>query len=91
MDEFHSLLIIKMFCEFWFALVNLNLFDLNGVLEAYSFIYLNHSYWFSPVYLAFFFINLLGVSLCQLEMQEVFPQPVEAFEAYLDSHVQEAT
>jgi hypothetical protein len=33
----------------------------------------------------------LGFPLCQFEMQEVFPQPPEAVEAHMDSHVQETT
>lgn len=32
-----------------------------------------------------------GLPLCQFKMQEVLPQPSETLEAYLDSHVQEAT
>lgn len=32
-----------------------------------------------------------GFPVCQLKMQEVLPQPLEAFEAYLDSYVQKAT
>lgn len=33
---------------------------------------------------------LSGLPVCQLKMQKVLPQQVEAIKAYLDSHVQEA-
>lgn len=32
-----------------------------------------------------------GFPVCQLKMQEVLPQPLEAFKAYLDSYVQKTT
>lgn len=38
-----------------------------------------------------YLLIVTGVPVCQLKMQEVLPQPVEAFKAYLDGYVQEAT
>jgi len=36
-------------------------------------------------------VESTGFPLCQFQMQEVFPQPLEAIKAYLDCNVQEAT
>lgn len=39
----------------------------------------------------YLFVESTGFPLCQFQMQEVFPQPLEAIKAYLDCNVQEAT
>lgn len=38
-----------------------------------------------------YLLIVTGVFVCQLKMQEVLPQQVEAFKTYLDGYVQEAT